>query len=130
MTLVNNVLNPAFELLLGALSRLSIPASLAFVSFVTAIAVVLIMHMMSNQQAIAAAEQQMYADLLEMRLFKDDLWLMGRAMWAMCVHNAAYMRLALVPALFSFVLLAVVMGQLDSYFGYSGMPTGEPVLVT
>jgi hypothetical protein len=123
-------LNRVFEVLLGPLAPLPILGSLAVLSLITAIAALLVMHVTSDHQAHAAVRRQMYADMLEIRLFKDDLWLTGRALWSLCRHNVAYLRLALVPALWTVVPLAVVIAQLHCYYGYSGVGVREPVLVT
>ena len=45
-------------------------------------------------------------------------------------HNAGYVRLSLVPALWTLVPLAIVVAQFQVYFGYAGVGVGEPVLVT
>ena len=127
---MNSVLNRVFEVLLVPLAPLPILGSLAVLSLITAIAVLLVMHVTSNHQAHAAVKRQMYGDMLEIRLFKDDLWATGRALWSLCRHNVAYLRLALVPALWTVVPLALVIAQLHSYYGYSGAGVREPVLVT
>ena len=129
MTFVNDLLTRAFALVMGPMGAFPVPATLGLLSFVTATSVLVITYATSNKKAIGAVERQMYADLLEMRLFRDDLRAMGRAMWEMCRHNFTYVRLALVPALVSFLFLAPVMGQLQSYFGYSAVPNGQPVIV-
>ncbi len=130
MTLVNGLLNRAFELLLRPLAPLPILVSLAIVSLVTAIAILILMRATSNQQALAATERQMYADLLEMRLYKDDLSAMWSAQLSMFRHNARYVRLSLAPALWTVVPIGLAVPQLQCYFGYSGLDLREPVLVT
>ncbi len=130
MTLVNALLDRVFELLLRPLGPLPMLGSLAVVSLVTAIAILTVMRATSNQRALAATTRQMYADLLEMRLFKDDLFAMWRAQLSMVRHNAGYVRLSLAPALWTFVPLVLAVAQLQCYFGYSGVGIREPVLVT
>ena len=130
MTLVNGLLYRVFELLLRPLGPLPIFVSLAIVSLVTAVAILIVMRATSNQQALAATERQMYADLLEMRLFKDDLSAMWRAQLSMLRHNAGYVRLSLAPALWTVVPVMLGVAQLQCYFGYSGAGIREPVIVT
>jgi uncharacterized membrane protein (DUF106 family) len=130
MTLVNRLLDRVFELLIRPLGSLPILGSLAIVSLVTAIAILLVMRATSNQQALASTERQMYADLLEMRLFKDDLSAMWRAQLSMFRHNAGYLRLSLAPALWTLVPVVLAVAQLQCYFGFSGVGVREPVLVT
>jgi uncharacterized membrane protein (DUF106 family) len=130
LTVVNAMLDRVFDLLLRPLGHLPILVSLAVVSLVTAIAILLVVRAASNQQAMAAVKRQMYADLLEMRLFNDDLRAMWRAQWSMLQHNGRYLRLSLVPVLWTFVPLALVLTQLQFHFGYAEVGVGEPVLVT
>jgi uncharacterized membrane protein (DUF106 family) len=130
MAVVNALLNRFFDLLLAPLGPLPILASLAVVSLVTAIAILLVMRATSNEQALTATTRQMYADLLEMRLFRDDLSAMWRAQWSLFQHNVDYIRLSLGPMLWTVVPLALTVAQLQCYFGYSGVRVSEPVLVT
>jgi hypothetical protein len=130
VTVANAMLDRLFDLLLRPLRPLPIVLSLAVVSLVTAIAILLVVRATSNQQALAAVKRQMYADVLEMRLFNDDLRAMWRAQWSMLRHNGRYLRLSLVPALWTLVPLALVLTQLQFHFGYAEVGVGEPVLVT
>jgi hypothetical protein len=130
VTVVNAMLDRLFDLLLGPLRPLPILVSLAVVSLVTAIAILLAVRATSNQRGLAAVKRQMYADLLEMRLFNDDLHAMWRAQWSMLRHNGRYLRLSLVPALWTLVPLVLVVTQLECHFGYAEVGVGESVLVT
>jgi hypothetical protein len=130
VTAVNAMLDRLFDLLLGPLRPLPIVISLAVVSLVTAIAILLVVRATSNQPALAAVKRQIYADLLEMRLFNDDLPAMWRAQWSMLQDNGRYLRLSLVPALWTLVPLALALTQFQCYFGYAEIGVGQPVLVT
>jgi hypothetical protein len=130
VTAANTMLDRLFDLLLRPLRPLPIVMSLAVVSLATAIAILLAVRATSDQQALAAVKRQMYADVLEMRLFNDDLRAMWRAQWSILRHNGRYLRLSLVPALWTVVPLAIVVTQLQFHFGYAAVGAGEPVLVT
>jgi hypothetical protein len=130
VTVVNAVLDRLFDLLLRPMRPLPILMSLTVVSLVTAIAILLVVRATSNQRALAAVKRQMYADLLEMRLFNDDLHAMWRAQRSMLQHNGRYLRLSLAPALWTLVPFALALTQLQFHFGYAGPGVGEPVLVT
>jgi len=127
---VNATLDRLFDLMLRPLRPLPILVSLAVVSLVTAIAILVVVRATSNQQALAAVSRQIYADLLEMRLFNDDLPAMWRAQWSMVQDNGRYLRLSLVPALWTLIPLALVLTQFQVHFGYAEVGVGEPVLVT
>jgi hypothetical protein len=127
---VNATLDRLFDLVLRPLRPLPILVSLAVVSLVTAIAILVVIRVTSDQQALAAVKRQIYADLLEMRLFNDDLPAMWRAQWSMVQDNGRYLRLSLVPALWTLIPLALMLTQLQVHFGYAEVGVGEPVLVT
>jgi uncharacterized membrane protein (DUF106 family) len=130
VTAVDAMLDRLFDLLLWPLRPLPILIGLAVVSLVTAIAILAVVRATSDQQALAAVKRQIYADLLEMRLFNDDLPAMWRAQWSMLQDNGRYLRLSLVPALWTLIPLVLVLAQFQVYFGYVGVGVGEPVLVT
>ena len=58
MTLLNRLLNPVFDLALRPLRPLGIVPSLAVVSLVTAVAILLVVRAVSDQQALAAVKRQ------------------------------------------------------------------------
>jgi len=130
MTLLNRLLNPAFDLVLRPLQPLGIVASLAVVSLLTAVAVLLVVRAVSDQQALAGIKRQIHADLFEIRLFNDDLRAMLRAELDVLRHNATYLRLSLVPMLWILIPAALAAAQLQSYYAYTGVDIGRPVLVT
>ena len=129
MTPLNRLLNPVFDLLLRPLQPLGIVASLAVLSLVTAIAILLVVRATSNQPALTAVKRQIHADLFEIRLFNDDLRAMLRAERDILRHNATYLRLSLVPMVWILLPAALAVAQLQSYYGYAGVDVGRPVLV-
>jgi len=130
MAIVNRVAGRLFDAVFWPLGFLPPALALSGVSVLTAIGMLIVVRAGSNQAALAAVKRQMYADLLEMRLFNDDLHAMWSAQASMVRHNASYLRLSFVPMLWAFVPLVFLMAQLHSYFGYSGVTLGGPVLVT
>jgi uncharacterized membrane protein (DUF106 family) len=130
MTLINRLLNPVFDLLLRALQPLGTVMSLASLSLVTAIAILLVVRATSDQSALAAVKRQIHADLFEIRLFNDDLRAMLRAEGDILRHNATYLRLSLVPMVWILVPAALAAAQLQSYYAYAGVDVGQPVIVT
>jgi uncharacterized membrane protein (DUF106 family) len=130
MTVLNALLGRTFDLLLGALAPLPVLLSLSIVSMATAIAILLVARVASDQPALVAIKRQIHADLFEIRLFRDDLRSMLRAEADILRHNATYLRLALVPMLWIALPFILIVAQLESRFGYSGIPIGRSVVVT
>jgi hypothetical protein len=120
MTFLNGLLARIFELLLWPLKPLPIVWSIATVSLATAVAILFVMRATSDPNALAAARRQLYADLLEIRLFKDDFRSMLRAQLSLCRHNASYFGLVFASALWTIP---------QCYFTYTGATVNYPVLV-
>src|ERR1700694_5082295 len=112
VTVANAMLDRLFDLLLRPLRPLPIAFRLSVGSLAPAVAILRVARATSNQQALAAVKRQMYADVLEMRLFNDDLRAMWRAQWSILQHNGRYLRLSLVPALWTLVPLVLILTQL------------------
>jgi hypothetical protein len=129
MSFVNRLLTPLFDLLMRPLQPLGTNLALVVVSAITAVAILLVVRATSDQRRIAAIKRQIHADFFEIRLFNDDLRAMLRAEWAILGHNATYLRLSLIPALWILIPAALVAGQLQAYFGYSGLEIGAPFLL-
>jgi len=130
MTFVNSLMSQTFDFVLAPLASLPVIWSVTLVSLGTAMAILLVMRATADLQSLSALRRQLYGDLLEIRLFKDDLRAIWRAQASMCLHNMQYVGLLIVPALWTFVPLAFVIAQLQCYFAYTGVEVGKPVLVT
>src|SRR6476646_7847551 len=129
MALLNTLLNRLFDAMLQPFTTLPLLASLAVISLATAIAMLLVSRA-ADRQRLTAAKRQIYADLLEIRLFKDEARAMLRSEASMLRHTASYVMAAVTPALWTLAPLALAVVQLQSYFGYSGVEIGQPVLVS
>jgi uncharacterized membrane protein (DUF106 family) len=130
MAVLNALLDRTFDLLLGPLAPLPVLLSLSIVSMATAITVLLVARTASDQPALVAVKRQIHADLFEIRLFRDDLRSILRAQSDILRHNATYLRLSIVPMLWIVLPFVLIVAQLESRFGYSGIPIGQPVAVT
>jgi hypothetical protein len=105
-------------------------ASLAIISILSAVALLLVAKATSNQRALVDAKRAIQADLMEVRLFNDDLAAIFRALGAMLAHAAAYTRYSLVPALWVFVPFTILLIHLDAFYSHTGLVRGESTLVT
>jgi hypothetical protein len=127
---VNRILGAGFDAWFWLLQPLPATVTLALFAAVTAVGLLLVIRTSSDQHALAAVKRQMHADLLEIRLFNDDLAAMFRAERAFLRHNATYLRLSLVPSLWTIIPVVIAMPHLEAYFGYRGPAIGQSILVT
>jgi len=101
---------------------------LILISVVVSIGILLIFKKVSNQDRIDAVKRSIQASLFEIRLFNDDLGAILRSQVDILRHNGSYLRLQLFPLLFILPPVLVIMAQLQPFYGYRGLETGEPVL--
>ena len=127
---LNALLDSLFDALLRPLAALPPLGSLAVVSLVTAVVMLLVVRRTSNQVALDRVKRQIHAALFEIRLFNDDLRAIFRAQAEMLRHNLTYLRLSLAPMLWMIVPFVFVIAQLQFQYGYDGLETGRQVLLT
>jgi hypothetical protein len=127
---LNTLLTSVFDVLLRPLAGLPPLASLAIVSLLTAIVMLLVVRRTSNQRALDEVKRKIHAALFEIRLFNDDLRAIFRAQGEMLRHNLTYLRLSLIPMLWMIVPFVIVIAQLQFQYGYDGLAVGQSALLT
>jgi hypothetical protein len=130
MSTLNRGLTAAVDVLFYPLGWLPPLAGLAVVAFVTAILALWVVKRTSDQGRLRAAKNGIYAALLEMRLFNDDLAAILRAQGDVFKYNARYLRASLVPIVWLIVPFGLLLAQLESYYACRGLTLHEPALVT
>ncbi len=130
MTVLNQALTRLFDLALAPFDRLSPLAGLAVLSLGTAIAVLLAFKWTADQPALVTSKRAVQAAIFEMRLFNDDLLAMLGAQAEVLRHTLHYLRLSLAPTLWLIVPMLALLLHMEFRFGYTGLMTGEAVLVT
>ncbi len=116
----------------GALSPFrSLPPiiGLSVVSLVAAIGMLLVFRATSNQPAIAVVKRRIHAGIFEIRLFNDDLRAMFSAQLDILRHNFTYLRLSLAPMVWMLVPFALLIAQLQFYYGFDGFSPGQSAIV-
>lgn len=103
--------------------------ALAVLAVATAIAALLVFRRVSNQKAIRRAKDRIAAHVLEIRLFPDQLSVVGRAYLAMLGSTSAYLRHALKPVAVLFVPLFFLFVQMEAYFDYTPLPVSQNFLL-
>ena len=129
MNFVNTLLRGLFDLLLSPFRTLPPIVGLALVSLVTAVGVLLVFRVTSNQERLAIVKRQIQACIFEIRLFNDDLIAVLRSQMDALRYNLTYLRLTAVPTLWIVVPILLVLAQLQFHYGYRGLEPGERSLV-
>jgi hypothetical protein len=125
---INAALGAVSDAVLGPLAGLPPLASLAIVSLITAVVMLLVVRRL-EQKALEQVKAD-HAALFEIRLFNDDLRAIFRAQSDMLRHNLTYLRLSIAPMLWMIVPFVFVIAQLQFQYGYDGLEPGRPVLLT
>jgi hypothetical protein len=129
MSYVNAALRPVFDLLLAPFAGLPPIVSLAVVSFVTAVFMLIVFKRTSNQAALADVKRRIHAGLFEIRLFNDDIRAILRAQTEILRTNVTYLKLSLVPMVWILPPLVLVIAQLQFHYGYEGLRPGDTTLL-
>lgn len=129
MSFVNDVLRAAFDAALGPFAALPPIVPVALVALVSGIFALLVYRWTSNQEAIAAVKRRLFAHLLEVRLYGDDLRAVLWAQLRLLRENLTYLRLNLVPLLWMIVPFMLVIAQLQFHYGYDGLEVGDRTLL-
>jgi uncharacterized membrane protein (DUF106 family) len=99
------------------------------VSLLTALLMLEVYKLTSNQTAIRRAKDRIKAHLLEMRLYKDNMRVTFRAQGAILKANLAYMGANLKPLAVMIAPLVLILAQLSLWYDRAPLPTGEETLV-
>ena len=102
---------------------------LALLSLLTTLLALLVFRYGSNQRAIRRAKDRLEAHLLEVRLFQDQLRVVLRAYTRLLDGTLIYLRHSVRPLALLALPLLIIFVQLESYFGYSPVQTGNNFIV-
>jgi hypothetical protein len=129
MHVVNLVFGRVVDLILLPFRTLSPWFGMIAASLVTALLMLEVYKLTSNQAAIRLAKDRIKAHLYEMRLYKDNMRVTLAAQGAILKANLAYMGANLKPLAVMIVPLVLVLAQLSLWFDRSPLKPGEEALV-
>jgi len=129
MHIVNLVVGRAVDLVLWPFRGLSPWFGLVVVSFLTALLMLEVYKLTSNQAAIRGAKDRIKAHLLEMRLYKDNMRVTLGAQAGILKANLAYMAANLKPLAVMIVPLVLILARLSLWFDRAPLRPGEETLV-
>src|SRR3974390_3244832 len=84
----------------------------------------------SDQARLRAVKRKVHAYLLEMRVYADDPAAAWHAQKNLMIANLRYMGLALRPALWMALPLAILLIHMEAFYGRAPLTPGRPALVT
>lgn len=107
-----------------------IPGSLAALGAVWGVLAVAVFRGFTNRGAVRTAINQIYARLLEIRLYSEEPSLVWRAQRALIVGNLRFLALIAPAVLIMAVPFALLYPQLDAIYGISPLQVGHTATVT
>jgi hypothetical protein len=107
-----------------------IPASLAALSAIWGVLAVLVFRRVTNRNALRAAINRIYAGLLEIRLYSDELSLVWQAQKSLIVDNLKFLARIAPAVLIMAVPFALLYPQLDAIYGAAPLEPGHTATVT
>jgi len=129
MGIVNAVLGRVFDLLFLPVRTLTPWAGLILASLLTALLMLFVFRLTSNQAGIRRTKNRIKAHLLELRLYKDNMSVSLRAQGNIVLQNLRYIGYNAKPLLVMIVPLVLILAQLNLWFGASPLRPGDETLV-
>lgn len=105
-------------------------AGLAVISILAGAGMLWIAGRTSSQEKIRAVKRRISAHILELRVFRDEPWMMWRAQRSLLAANLRYIGLMLRPMLWMAPPLAILLAHLDSFYGRAPLAPGKETIVT
>lgn len=129
MHIVNLFFGRVVDLLLLPFRGLSPWFGMTAASLLTALLMLEVFKLTSNQAAIRKAKDRIKAHLLELRLYKDNMRVAFRAQAGILKANLRYLAGNLKPLLVMIVPLVLILAQLSLWFDRAPLQPGEATLV-
>ena len=129
VSIFNSVITLLFGVVYSVLKGLGPFWSLVGISFLGGILMVWIFGKVSNQDAIKVTRSRMSAELIALRLFKDDLAVFFDIQYRILIWTLKYLRQSLVPMLILMVPVMIILIQLNLHYAMRPLPVGEQTLV-
>jgi hypothetical protein len=130
MDLFNRVVDTALWLYFTALSWAPPVLGLTLLSAAAGVGMLWVVRRTSNQRRIRQVKRAAAAALLELRVYADEPAATGRALKSLFAANFRYMALALKPALWMALPMALLLLHLESFYGRAPLAPGREALVT
>lgn len=126
----NSVLTSLFDLLLAPFQSLHPFWSLLILSLPTTILILVIIRYTSNQEGIRETKNKIRAHLLEIRIYKDNFGVLLSAEKKILTNTFKYLKYLLKPMFLVILPVAIIIIQLEGWFGNRPLKTGESTIIS
>ncbi len=125
MNAINGAVTSLFNLLLTPLEAVSKVFALIVVSGVFGVLALVVFKHISSQKGIKAAKDKIKGHMIEIRLYQDDLALVGKAIVKVLLRNLQYVALNFGPFIPLMIPFGLVAAQMVVRYGYKPVPVTE-----
>lgn len=126
----NTAIGGFFNFLITPLKTIDPLWSLALFSLLIGILMLIIFRYTSDQQKIKDTKNKIRAYIFELSLFKDEIGIVLSSQKNIFIYNLRYMKYALKPMLFMMIPLALILIQMESWYGYRPLRPDEKAVVS
>jgi hypothetical protein len=127
---LNSAISGFFSILITPFKAIDPIWSLALFSLIIGILMLIIFRLTSNQQKIRDTKNKIRAYIFELSLFKDEIGLVLSSQKNIFVYNLKYIKYAMKPMLFMMIPLALILIQMESWYGYRPLKPDEKAVVS
>lgn len=103
---------------------------LSVLAAATSVPILWVFRRTSDQAGMKKVKNNVWAALLELRLYVDEPCIAWRAQRTLFTANFHYMALVLRPALWMTAPMALLLVHLNSFYGRAPLPVGRDAIVT
>jgi len=129
LTRVHDLLVRVFDLLIGAIDPLAPTAGLWIVSALSGVVLLLVFRWISNPAVIRAARRRAQAELLAVRLYREEPSIVLRSQARFLAALGGYLGHMLVPFAALLLPFGLLAAQLDARYGTRALKPGERAVV-
>ena len=129
-TWLNVVINAVAGVLLAPIGAMPGWLSNTIISAVTGVGLLILFKYTSNQQAIGRVKDDIKANMLALKLFKDELSVTFRSQGLVFLGALRLLRYAVWPLLVMIVPVSLELGQMGLWYQWRPLPPGEKSLIT
>ena len=122
MNFVNRAMGGIFDVVLAPLELLGIEWALILVSGIAGIGGLICFKFISWQGGIKDVKDKIKGNLIAIRIYQDDLFIVFKAVLKILVRNVQYIALNFGPLLPLFAPFVLVLAQLVVRYGYDPLP--------
>jgi len=130
MDFVNGLSTTIFDIVLGPLEKIHPEVAIAVVSALFGVLGLVIFKYISAQNGIKTAKDKIKGHMIEIRIYQDDLKVVGAAVCKVLFHNMKYLSLNLMPFIPLSVPFVLLLSQLVVRYAFEPLPVDKPFTMT